>query len=548
MGGAPGTGGVTATGGMGMAGMGVGGMGMAGMGAGGMGGAVGGPVACGSLVLGTAMTLPPSASGQAYVRCATLGPEQGWRSILSPSGDRLAALTGAGTVRLINTTAWTELAQLASPVGEMNAIAFSPDGTMLATLSLEMGEVTIWSALDGAFQASYATPPASTFDANNAALAFSSTGRLLATSTGDVIDLTTGTRTSWSTGAPDATVLGTNPENLTTIDAGGLALMRFTAGDSRLFIATNYQIGNSPPATQLALVDPSTGTQTVLFNGFSRAVLGYAISDDGRYVARGSTTENAGSSVYGQGLVVVDGTTGAQVALDSTATSTSVLAFSHDGGSLYVQNGTTVETLGTIDLHMISSFTWPSSTTFVALSPGEDLLGTSAGTTSYFDPTSGAMVRTFPFPLTSAMWTADGRFAVGSGDPAVLFHFWVESTGAQLCVPAAGTGSAPPIASLGTTIPPNTSTTSSTSTTVTSADGSITGTETYLIHGHATNFYADRLTVTSSGMLLRQFGAYAIGIASQPFLAISTPGGAMAYTPAVTAMQSPGPDVAVWCH
>ena len=544
VGGAPGTGGA-ATGGMGATG-GVGatgGMGMAGMS--GTGGALGGPTACSALTIGSAMTLAPAAAGQAYLRCGTLGPEQGWQSILSPSGDRLAARTAAGTVRLISTSTWTELAQLASPVGELDAMAFSPDGTILATLSLEEGEVTLWRTQDASLQASFATPPASTIDGNGGALAFSSNGQRLATSTGVVIDLTTGTKTSWSTGSPDTTALGTNPENLTEVDAGGVALIRFTAGDARLFVVTNYQIGNSPPSTRLELRDPSTGAQTILFNTFSRALLGYAISDDGRYVARGATAENAGSTVYGAGLVVIDATTGAQVSADATATSTSVLAFSHDGGSLYAQNGTTVETLGTIDQHAISSFTWPSGTTFVAVSPGEDLLGTAGGSTSYFVPASGAVARTFGFPLTSAVWTADGQFGLGSGDAAVLFHMWIESTGAQLCSPAAGTGTAPPIASLGTTAPPNSGTGS---VGTTSADGAITLTDTFVIHDHATNFYGDRLTATSSGALLRQFGAYSSAIEPQPFLAISTPGGAMAYTPAVTAMQTPGPDVAVWCH
>jgi len=234
------------------------------------------------------------------------------------------------------------------------------------------------------------------------------------------------------------------------------------------------------------------------------------------------------------------------VASDATATSTSVLAFSHDGGRLYTQNGAMVDTLGTIDLHLISSFTWPGATTFVAVSPGEDLLGTAGGSTSYFDPASGAVVRTLPFPLTSAVWTADGRFAAGSGDPAFLFHMWIESSGSSLCDPAAGTGTAPAISTLGTTPPPNDNGTGSVSTT--SADGTITETETFVIHDHATNFYADRLTVTSSGALLRQFGAFTPAIDGVPFLAISIPNGARAYTPVATAMLPPGPDVAVWCR
>ena len=219
-----------------------------------------------------ALTLAPAAPGQAYVRCGTLGPEQGWTVTPSPTGDRLAAITAAGTVRLISTATWTEIAQLASPVGELDAVAFSPDGTRLATLSSEMGEVTLWRASDGAFQSAFAGPPATTLDAVASSLAFSPDGQKLATSLGTVIDLTTGARTSWLTGAPDTTVLSTNPENLIGSDAGGAALIRFTAGDARLFVVTPYQIGNSPTSIRLELRDPTTGAQTVLFDAVRSSV------------------------------------------------------------------------------------------------------------------------------------------------------------------------------------------------------------------------------------------------------------------------------------
>ena len=190
-------------------------------GAGGTGGASAGPTACGSFTVGNTLTLAPAAPGQAYVRCGTLGPEQGWTVTPSPTGDRLAAITAAGTVRLISTATWTEIAQLASSVGELDAVAFSPDGTRLATLSSEMGEVTLWNAQTGALQTSFAGPPSSTLDTLASSLSFSRDGRKLATSLGTVIDLTTGARTNWRTGAPDTTVLTTNPENLNGFDGGG---------------------------------------------------------------------------------------------------------------------------------------------------------------------------------------------------------------------------------------------------------------------------------------------------------------------------------------
>ena len=473
-GGAPGAGGAPNMGG---------GPGMGG--AAGSGGVAGGPTTCGSFTFGTALTLAPVAPGQAYVRCGTLGPEQGWTVTPSPTGDRLAAITAAGTVRLISTSTWTEIAQLASPVGELDAVAFSPDGTRLATLSSEMGEVTLWRAQDGALQTSFAGPPASTLDAVASSLAFSSDGRKLATSLGTVVDLTTGARTSWLTGAPDTTVLTTNPENVTGFDAGGAALLRFTAGDARLFVVTRYQIGNSPTSIRLELRDPGTGARTVVFDAYERALLGYAVSDDGRYVARGATEEAGIGATYGPGLYVIDATTGTEVAGDATATSTTVLGFSHDGARLFTETGATVVTLGTIDLHVISSAPWPTGATFLGVSPQDSLVASVGGATSYIDPASGTVLRALPFPVTTVRWTADGRFAVGSGDPAALFHFWAEPAGTQLCGPPAQSGSGPSIASLGTTVPSNTGTGS---VSATSDDGTVTATTGFVLHNHATNF------------------------------------------------------------
>ncbi len=298
-------------------------------------------VACGALSLSSTIVLAPAAGGQNYVRCQTLGPETGWRVTLSPAGDRLAARTGAGTVRLLATDSWTEIAQLGSPLGAIDAVAFSPDGATLATLSSEMGEVALWSAHDGAFERSFAGPPASGVDTSAAALAFSSDGGRLATSLGTEIDLGSGTTTSWLTGAPETVTLTSNPENLRFSVAGGsIPLLRFTAGNGRLFVETHYQVGNSPTSTRLELRDPSTVTGTVLYDFYSRGLLGYAFSPDGRTVARATTAE-AGAQGFAAGLALFDATSGTQQAFDPSFAGT-VIGFSRDGARLFVATGTTV--------------------------------------------------------------------------------------------------------------------------------------------------------------------------------------------------------------
>ena len=325
---------------------------------------------CGPLPFVAPLTLAPSAAGQAYTRCGTLGPEGAWRVMLAPSGSRLAALTGAGTVRLIATDSWTEVAQLASPLGRMDAVAFSPDGAALATLSSEMGEVALWSTTDGKLLRDFAGPPTSGVDTTAAALTFSSDGRRLATSLGTVIDLQTGVSTSWLTGGASTVVLGTNPENLSVSSptGGAVPFIRFTAGDARLVVETAFQVGNSPTSARLELRDQATGQAVAtMFEMFDRALLGFARSPDGRHVAVSKAAEAAVSG-FAPGLSVFDTATGAQIAFDATFAGT-VLGFSPDGAVLYTRTATTVNAIGATDLHPIGQVSWPADVTFLGISP-----------------------------------------------------------------------------------------------------------------------------------------------------------------------------------
>jgi WD40 repeat protein len=499
------------------------------VGAGGSGGASGAPgMACGALTFSQTIALGPSAAGQSYVRCQTLGPEGGWQVALSPAGDRLAARTSAGTVRLLATNPWSELAQIGSPLGQIDAVAFSPDGATLAALSAEMGEVTLWNTADGTLARSFAGPSASGVDTTASALAFSSDGNRLATSLGTIIDLTAGTTTSWRTGAAETFGLTINPENLGT-SSGDASVLRFTAGNARLFLETDFQVGNSPTSTLLALQTPATGAASTLYLFYARGLQGYALSPDGRFVARATTAEAAGQG-FAAGLTIFDATTAAQVAFDPSFTG-SVLGFSRDGSEIFTETGTTVTGAGSTDLHLISQFTVLAGFRFLGVSPAGDLVGSVSNATSWLDPATGAVVRSAGYPLSAISWSGDGRFGAGTGDPAALFHFWREADDAQLCAPAADASAAPTLASLGSPGPggENQSTTS--------ADGSLTVSSIFDVHTHATNYDALRVTATASGALLRQFGAT---IGTEP-LAISAPAGDRLFTPA-------GNDVAVWCR
>jgi WD40 repeat protein len=527
------------TGGTGMSSdAGAGGTGGAMDGGAGPGGASGAPgMACGALTFNQTIALGPSAPGQNYVRCQTLGPETGWQTTLSPAGDRLAARTAAGTVRLLATNPWSEIVQIGSPLGQIDAVAFSPDGLTLAALSAEMGEVTLWNASDGTLARSFAGPPASGVDTTASALAFSSDGGRLATSLGTIIDLKAGTTTSWLTGAPVSTALANNPESLafSSPAGGGIPVLRFTAGDAQLFVETDFQVGNSPTSTRLELRNPATGAQIVLYNFYTRGLQGYAVSPDGRFVAR-STTAEAGAQGFTAGLTLFDATTGAQVSSSSSPGAgpiigPSLAGFSRDGTQLFTSDGPFVNVVATPGLQTTAQFGAPPDAVFVGVSPEGQLVGTSAGRTWWWNVSSGEVVQSLSNPLTAVTWSGDGNFGAGTGDPAALFHFWREAGATPLCGPAADTTTAPALASLGSAGP------AGEGQSVTSADGSLTVSSAMVVHTHAVNYDALSVNDTATGALLRQFGAT---VGTQP-IAIATPAGAKLYTPA-------GNDVAVWCR
>jgi len=516
-------------------------VGSGGSGAGGCAGADGGIAGasavgvCAAFDLSPSFELAPSAPGQNYVRCQTIGPEADWQEIaIASDGQHVAARTSAGTVRLIATNPWHEVAQIASPLGMLDAAAFTPDGQSLAVLSGEMGEVTVWRAGDGTRVASFAAPPASTIGVIASSLAFSSDGTRLATSLGAVINVSTGAATSWKTGATLNTTLVVNPESLDLGEA--IEEIAFTAGDSTLFVDTLYQIGNSPESTRLELRMPASGHQTVLFDMYTRALSGYALSSDRRKLAVAVTEEGAVAG-FRPGLAIYDAVTSAVLLADPAFTGT-VLGFSRDGSQLFTLSDTIVSALSTDDLHPLTQFSWPEGTVFLGVSPAGDVVGTNlslpsgGGSTTWFDPATGATVRSAGYPLRQIVWTPDGQLGAGTGDPAALFHVWHEPDGAPLCAPGLRGPAAPTLNALGTFDDPAQTPTAS------SDDGSIVVTNPIAIHTHAADWTALHVNAASDGSLLRVFGATGGGVRT---VAMSQPSGERLYT-----MQ--GLDIAVWCR
>lgn len=382
-------------------------------------------------VLSPALRLAPVDPGQRYVRCGTYGPELGWHVTLSPAGRFLAAQTSAGTVRLIDVQQWREVVQLASPVGRLDAVAFSPDGQHLATLSAEAGEVTLWRTSDGDLERSWALTPASTIDATRSSLAFSSDGRTLATSLGDnpdphddsimlqVID---------TAGPAAIQTPQVDPENM----ALGMAFpaMKFVGNDAMLLVQAGYQVGNSPGSTRLSLYRAPSGPEIALYDAYSRDFDGYAVSPDGQLIAFAS------GAFPGSGLYVVRAATGETIASDTTFGG-SVLGFAPDRTAFYVQQGDVVLSLAAKTLEPLGSFPLAADAVFRAIAPNGDLVTTSASSTSWWDPATGAVTRTLPFAIDQIVWSQDGALEIVTGGGA-LFQAFRTADGTALCsAPAA---------------------------------------------------------------------------------------------------------------
>jgi len=389
-------------------------------------------VGCGgSLPMTGSMWIGPVPDGQRYLRCGTLGPETAWQVTLSPDGGHLAARTSAGTVRLYRTDRWDEIAQLASPVGMIDAVAFSPDGARLATLSGEMGQLNLWNVGDGTRAATFAAPPISTIGGPSSALAFSSDGRRIATSLGTIVDLATGATTTFD-GKPAV------PYDTPINPAGQMGLLgvstqslRFVGCDQRLLIHAATPSGMLGWIDDLSLLDPATGTSTGLAGGRFADLGSIVVSAGGRWVAfvqHGDTR---------QGIHLYDAAAAKLVAFDPTPPRF-IAGFSHAGDRLFIVTDTAVEVREVPTLRRIGKFTLAGSIiTAASVSPRDQVILSTAANSAWVDSVAGAAVRHEPFPIADPQFATDGRVGVTAGSGPALFHFWGESNESISCAPAA---------------------------------------------------------------------------------------------------------------
>ena len=389
--------------------------------------------ACGAtLSLGGALQVAPAGAGQAYLRCGTVGSETTWQVRLSPDASRLAAVTSTGTIRLFATDDWREITQLASPIGQLDAAAFSPDGKMLAAVSRELGAVTLWQADSGQLIRSIAVPARSTIGGPSSALAFSSDGRLLVTSLEANVDLATNTVTDWS-GKPIVPASPAPTDFDVASDDGNLvfaAQLRFVGCDRRVLLQASYPAGNAGFASGVSLLD-LTGEPGL--GGNLYAEIQAAASNDGRWVALIASDE--GDPPPPPGLRLFDAASGALYASDGSATG-KVVGFSPDGSELYLDLTSEIVVRAVPTLAILRRLPMAFSGALAAVSPLGPLIVSTPTMSFWLDPAKGTVLRQALFPISAPTFSADGRYGVASGGGA-LFHFWRETDATALCAPVA---------------------------------------------------------------------------------------------------------------
>jgi WD40 repeat protein len=377
------------------------------------------------VTLSDSLVLAPAPKGQGYLRCGTLGRDGDWTVKISPTGARLAAITGAGTLRLLATDSWVQIAQLASPVGRIDAAEFSADGVHLATLSAEGGQVALWRASDGTLERSVLTSPPPVTDYWGSALAFSTDGTRLATSLGIIIDVSSGGQTPLVLTGPDG-------RYVSVVD------LRFAAHDATLLVQGIYRVGHSPPSRHVSVYDLATKTETVLFDAwdFVPGSGGVALSPDGSVIALANSPCCAP-----QVLSFFDARSGARVGGQDNWTGR-VQAFTPDGRGLIADDTHTLLVRDLATATIGTSWTYPIGTTFAGAGPDGTLVTTGGGETFAWNLNTRAASWALHSEVTGVEWTADGSLAVGGsigngGSPAdnPVFRLFNSADGTQLCAP-----------------------------------------------------------------------------------------------------------------
>jgi WD40 repeat protein len=365
-------------------------------------------------------TLVPDGAQTAYRRCGELGGVAS-SVVISRDGQRLAVVA-AESARLIDTATWREIARVAHAFEPVDAAALSADGTRLATAASYIGETTLWDTSDGhaiaVFPGTVASPGTSQL-ARGSGMAFSSDGRLIATSMGTIIDTATGTSVQVANGA---------------IRGGRNSGIWFVAGDAGLLARTMYHSGDSWVGVPIQRFDTVTGA--------FQTSIGDSVALSGDLTQAVGVTDQW-STVYevtGIGLPTPVGELSLPLSMIPAVDwrYTTVAALDNHGDLLALAGTNEIRIVETLHPDQeVARIPLPAGTSVVGVSPADELVTSGPCGTIAWDWRSGEARWAQPFTVRTIAWSADGSLAVAVG-PDALFRVWRADTGAELCAPPGG--------------------------------------------------------------------------------------------------------------